>query len=198
MGRFTSDSGGGNFVQAPVGTHLARCIKIVDIGTQHGEYQGKPNKRNQIIVSWELPTEMDDEGRPIIASKFYTNSIKNERATFKLDLEAWRGRAFTQQEENHFDRETILGVACLLTIVSGTNDRTKVAGVSGLPKGMECPAQVNPSFSFWLEEFDQGKFNSLSEGIQNLIKKSDEYDELVNGAPEGESRESEPSGVAPF
>jgi hypothetical protein len=40
-----SDTGGGDFEQAPAGTHMARCVRIIDIGTQFGEYQGKPNAR---------------------------------------------------------------------------------------------------------------------------------------------------------
>ena len=41
------DSGGGEFEQAPAGTHMAVCIRVIDIGTQDGEYQGKPNSKRQ-------------------------------------------------------------------------------------------------------------------------------------------------------
>ena len=57
------DSGGGDFEQPPVGTHVARCIKVIDIGTQKGEYQGKANSKRQCIIGWELPTEFKNMDR---------------------------------------------------------------------------------------------------------------------------------------
>lgn len=174
MGRYASEPEGGSFTPAPVGTHIARCFRIVDLGTQHGEYMGKPTRRNQIHVTWELPDELDGEGRPMLASRFYTNSL-GERANLRKDLESWRGRSFTDDELRRFDLESILGKPCMLTVVGGDNGKTKIATVSGLPKSSTCPAQVNPSFTFWLDEFDQEKFESLSDGIKGIIKKSEEY-----------------------
>jgi len=183
MGRFATDTGSTTYTPAPVGTHVARCFRIIDIGTQHGEYQGKPTRRNQIIIGWELPDELIDteEGeKPIVTSRFYTNSL-GEKANLRRDLEAWRGRTFSDEELMKFDLETIVGVPCLLTIVKSDNGKTKVAAVTGLPKGTQCPPQVNESFTFWLDEFDQEQFNTLSEGIQGIIKRSDEYKEMMNG-----------------
>jgi hypothetical protein len=190
MGRFASDSGG-NFTPAPLGTHVARCYRIVDLGTQHGEYQGKPNKRNTIILGWELPDEIieTDEGpKPIIVSKFYTNSL-SEKANLRHDLEAWRGRAFSRDELARFDLESILGKACMVTIVNGEGERPKVSAVSGIPKSVNPPPQFNPSFSFWLDEFSQEKFDTLSDKIQEMIRQSDEYDEIVNGPKEAVDEE---------
>jgi len=182
MGRTAKDSGG-SFTPAPVGTHLARCIKIIDIGTQHGEWNGEPKVRNQIIIFWELPTEMltlEGEEKPFTISKFYTNSL-HEKANLRHDLESWRGQAFTDGELNGFDLEKIVGQACLVTVIkNATKDRTDVQTVTGIPKGMTCPPQVNPSFTFWLDDFSMEKFNSLSDGLKKLIAKSDEY-KAMNG-----------------
>ena len=186
MGRYATDSGTATFTPAPIGTHIARCFRIVDLGTQHGEYAGKPTRRNQILISWELPQELieiEGEQRPVIASRFYTNSL-SEKANLRQDLEAWRGRMFTEQELDRFDLESILEKPCLLTIVSKGEGKTKVAGVSGLPKGMECPPQVNKTFTLWLDEdFEMEKFEALSDGIKNIVKKSEEWDYLQNGTP---------------
>lgn len=185
MGRYASDSGTATFTPAPVGTHVARCFRIVDLGTQHGEYAGKPTRRNQVLVSWELPeetVEIDGEERPIIASRFYTNSL-SEKANLRQDLEAWRGRTFTEAELDRFDLESIIGKPCLLTIVSkGEGGKTKVAGVSGLPKNMQCPPEVNKPFTLWLDEdFDMEKFEALSDGIKKIVEKSEEWYYLQNG-----------------
>lgn len=189
MGRYSSEPEG-NFTPAPVGTHVARCFRIVDLGTQHGEYNGKPTRRNQVLITWELPHETDSDGRPLIASRFYTNSL-GERASLRQDLEAWRGRGFSESELQRFDLETVLGVPCMLTVIAKDNGKTKVDRVTGLPKNTACPQQVNESFSFWLDEgFDYTKFEQLSDGIQNIIKKSEEWGEIQNGNDMSGSRKN--------
>lgn len=194
MGRYSSDSGSATFTPAPPGTHIARCFRIVDLGTQHSEYKGKPTRRNQVLITWELPNETietESGERPITASRFYTNSL-GEKANLRQDLEAWRGRGFTDAELQKFDLETVLGVPCMLTVVAGENGKTKVAGVTGLPKNTQCPEQINESFSFWLdEEFDYTKFEQLSEGVQGIIKKSEEWAEIQTGNDIGGERRTE-------
>lgn len=183
MGRFATDNGGGSFTPAPVGTHVARCFRIIDLGTQHGEYQGKPTRRNQILVSWELPDELieiEGEQRPATTSKFYTNSL-GDKANLRRDLESWRGKALTDDEIRRFDLENILGKPCMLTVVGGENGKTKVATVSGLPKNTKCPEPVNEPSAFWLDEFDEDKFDDLSDGLKKIIEKSEEYPQIVNG-----------------
>lgn len=183
MGRYSSDNGGGSFTPAPIGTHVARCIRLTDLGTQHGEYKGQPTRRNQVLVTWELPDEsieVDGKEMPVTASRFYTNSL-GEKANLRRDLEGWRGKAFTDDELDKFDLMNILSKPCMLTIVGGENGKTKVAGVSGLPKKTECPPQVNPSFFFWLDEFEPAKFDELSDGIKKIVEKSEEYRYLASG-----------------
>lgn len=182
MGRYASDSGG-SFTPAPIGTHVARCVRLVDLGTQHGEYKGQPTRRNQVLVTWELPDEIievDGKEMPVTTSRFYTNSL-GEQANLRRDLEGWRGRAFTDDELHQFDLMNILGKPCMLTVVGGDNGKTKVASVSGLPKSVQCPPQINPSFAFWLDEFDQAKFDELSDGIKKIIEKSEEWASVQNG-----------------
>jgi hypothetical protein len=182
MGRHAKDTGGGDFTPAPAGTHVARCIKLIDIGTHHGEYQGTPNVRNQVIVQWELPNEtmeIEGEQKPFVVSQFYTNSL-SEKANMRKDLEAWRGKQFATDELMGFDLMNILGKPCMLTVLHEIKDgktKGKVSGVTAMPKGMQCPAQVNESFSFWIDEWNDNKFAALSEGFKRLVMESDEYKE---------------------
>lgn len=184
MGLTISENSGSTFKSAPAGTHVARCIRLVDIGTQHGEYQGKPTVRRQIIVMWELPNELMEDGKPYICSKFYTASL-SEKATLRKDLEAWRGRAFTGKELLGFDLKSILGHPCMLSIVDKESGGTKVGGVMALPKGTQVPVATNEVWSFDLDSWDEARFESMSDGIKKLIEQSDEFQELRN--PDAES-----------
>lgn len=177
MGRYATEGSGGSFKQAPAGTHVARAIKLIDIGTQHGEYQGEPTVRNQVIVQWELPNEMIDIGgeeKPFIVSKFYTNSL-NEKASLRADLEAWRSRAFTPEELAKFDLMAILGKPCMVTVVHNEKGKAKVVSVSAVVKGMTCPPAFNTSEAFWIDEWNDNAFQALPDGFRKLVIASDEY-----------------------
>lgn len=182
----TDNGGGGTFEQAPVGAHVARCIKLIDIGTHHGEYEGVPNVRHQIIIGWELPGETiqtgDYAGQPFTVSEFYTLSL-HEKGKLRPMLESWRGRPFTETELKGFDLQNLLGKPCMVQVGRSKKDRAKVQAVMSLPKGMNAPDQVNPSVYFDLSKFDQAKFDALSDGIKGLIQKSDEWAAL-NGVPQ--------------
>jgi hypothetical protein len=176
------DSGGGDFEQPPIGTHVARCVKMIDIGTQKGEYQGLATFKRQVIIGWELPNELmttgELAGKPFGVSKFYTASL-SEKANLRQDLKNWRGRDFTPEELGGFDAKNILGKPCMLSLTATDKGRIKVTGVMALPKGTQVPDQVNPTLYFSLEdgEFDQAVFDSLSDGYKKMITVSPEYQE---------------------
>lgn len=178
-----SDSGGGDFEQAPAGTHVARCVRLVDVGTQFGEYQGKPNAARKVVVTWELPNalmaEGDFAGKPFLIGKWYTASI-GEKANLRKDLVNWRGREFTEDELKGFDIKKLLGVPCMLSLTPNDKNKIRVTGIMKLPQGTSCPPQINPSVYFSLEpdEFKRETFDSLAEFWQKEIQKSPEWAEL--------------------
>ena len=175
-----SDSGSGDFLQAPVGNHPARCIKIIDIGTQEGEYAGKPTYRRQIVVMWELPTETfknkDDKDVPFVVSKWYTASL-SEKANLRADLVNWRGRPFTDEELMGFEVKNILGKPCMVQVTHNEKGKAKVTAVSSVPKGFQVPDQVNEPVYFSLEkdEFDAAVFDTLGDFFQGKIKTTPEW-----------------------
>lgn len=174
MGRYAADTGNGDFKQPPTGTHVSRCIRLIDLGTQHGEYQGQPNVRNQVLVTWELCNEFMDDGKPFIVSHFYTNSL-NEKATLRAHLEAWRGRQFSEEEIKKFDLMNIIGKPCMVTLIANDKGKSKVSAVAAMPKGITAPELVNKTSAFWIEEWDQAAFDALPKGIREIIEKSDEF-----------------------
>lgn len=192
-----TDTGGGDFEQPPVGTYVARCIKIIDLGTQKGEWQGKANFKRQVIVGWELPTELmtegDYAGKPFVVSKFYTASL-GEKANLRKDLQNWRGREFTAEELAGFESKNILGKPCMLSLTANDKGKTRVTGVMALPKGMQAPEQVNTVTYFSLDDFNRETFESLSKGFKAMIESSPEYQHILNGpksAPKGSFEDME-------
>jgi len=175
MGLIARNKGGGDFKPAPSGSHPARCCWMIDLGVQPSELYGA---KHQVLIGWELPTELIEEGEragePYFISNFYTMSL-HAKANLRLHLEAWRGREFTEAELEGFDLRNILDKPCMLTVGHKKKDngdiRAKVIGVSSLPKGLECPPRVNPLREYDGEDPDQEAYEALPEWLQEIISK---------------------------
>lgn len=183
------NGGGKEFEQASPGNHIARCVGMIDIGTQQSEYQGKTTYARKIIVRFELPNEVmaegDYAGKPFLVSKFYTASL-SEKANLRKDLESWRGRPFTDKELMGFDSKNLLDKPCMVNVVHTEKGKAKIASIAPVPKGMDIPPRINEILFFSLEpsEFKQSTYDSLAEFYKGEIQKSPEWAELHNsGAP---------------
>lgn len=152
---------------------------VIDLGTQDTTFAGKPKKAHKILLGWELSETMSD-GRPFSVSSRYTLSLFDQ-ALLRQHLEAWRGRAFTDEELAGFDVKNVLGAYCLLSIVhnkQGDKTYANVNGIMPVPRGMEKPPAVNDPIHY---EIETGDITKLPEWIQNVIKKSDEWKAKTNG-----------------
>lgn len=182
------ENGGKEFEAAPVGNHVARCIGLIDLGTQEGEYQGKTTHARKVVIRWELPNELMAEGefagRPFIVSKFYTASL-SEKANLRKDLSSWRGRDFTPDELMGFDAKNILAKPCMVNVAHNDKGKAKVTAVAPVPKGMQVPGRVNDLLYFSLEpaEFKHEVFDGLNEFYQAQIIQSPEWEELQGRKP---------------
>lgn len=179
---------GNNFTPAPVGTHLARCVAIIDIGTHTSEYKGEANRRRQNVITWELVNELMEDGRPFVISKFYTTSL-GEKANLRKDLANWRGRDFTPQELRGFDPKTVLGKPCQVSITEKDGGKRGVTAVTSPPKGVTVQDAANPLVFFSLsDDWDANIYDGLSKGIQRLITESEEYRFIFQNADDNAAR----------
>lgn len=147
----TVKDSGGEFEKVPAGLHPAVCANIFDVGRQPG-YQGGPAYK-KVVVLWEIDArhtwEGELKGKRFQVTKIYTQSI-GEKATLRVDLTSWRGRAFTPDELKGFELEAIIGKPCQLNLVEN-GDRVKVQNVLPADKGFaywtpETPKTYVPKF----------------------------------------------------
>lgn len=125
------------FEPAPEGSHQGVCVDVIDLGILDVNWLGKSKKQHKINLAWQI-AERREDGKPFLVFKRYTLSL-GEKANLRKDLESWRGRAFTREEELGFDVESVLGANCLLNIQHNhVGDRTYANVVSVMPllKGM--------------------------------------------------------------
>jgi len=164
---------GTSFENPEPGSYSAVCNKLIDLGTQEGEYQGVKNKRHQIIIGWEL-AEKNSKGEPFTVSGFYTVSLA-DKSKLRPMLEAWRGAAFTAEELEGFQLSCILGKPCMISLVLNDKGKIKVSSVSKLPKGMPAYTSQTGLTDFDLEYFKVETFDKFSDKLKDIIKKSPEY-----------------------
>ena len=172
----------------PAGNYVARCYSMIHIGTVTEMILGESKRLNKVRITWELPTECrvfhEDKGeQPMVISKEFTLSM-NEKSNLRKMLESWRGKQFTEVEAERFDITKLLGIPCMLSIIHKQNkkgyDYEDIAGIAAMPKGMECPAQVNPTFEFnYGDKFNAVSLEGFPEFIRDKIKSSEEYAKLT-------------------
>lgn len=187
----------GDFVSVTPGMHLARCYRIIDLGTQKGEYQGKVTYKEKVMLQFEVHGEdehgqpmLTADGRPLSIAKSFTLTL-SDKSTLRKDLQMWRGRDFTAQELRGFELKNVLGAWAMLTIThSESNGKTytNIAGINPVPANMKkagLPEGVNELKIFDISDPDMELFDSFSENLKNKIQSSPEWqDRHGGGAPE--------------
>lgn len=182
--------GEGRYPDVSVGVHKARCVKVIDLGTQRNDYQGEISWKRQCMIIWEVPSETNSNGEPLTISKFYTISL-HEKSNLGADLTAWRGRAFTETEKAGFDISKLAGVPCMMNVVEGKNGRPRVSTLMPLPKGDTMPDQYHETVVFSIDDYQKGErgaFNLLADGIRAIILRSAE---LAESQDEGDDHNGE-------
>ena len=174
----------------PADNYIARCYKMIEIGTVEEVILGEKKILHKVRIGWELPTEMrvfdKEKGeQPLVIDKEYTLSM-NEKANLRKDLKSWRGKDFTEDEARSFDITKLIGAPCMLNIIHkpSKKDPSKVyeeiAGITPMPKGVPCPEQINRSFVLSYDEFDVELFDMLPDFIKNKMITSVEYQAVKN------------------
>jgi len=150
-----SESGGGNFEQAPKGMHNATCFRLVDVGTHEETYEGETKKRHSIFIYWELNDVKMEDGQPFSIMKQYTLSLNEKSALYK-DLCAWRKKQFTDEELKGFDLTNVLGVTCDIDIGETKTGKSKVIAVYSPDGGAKKQPTVNEPIAFDIDEYIAG------------------------------------------
>ena len=198
MTTIVATQGTNEFPKVPTGVHNARCVRVIDLGTQRNDYGGNITYKRQVLIIWEVPDQMSND-QPMTISKFYTLSL-HEKSNLGMDLVSWRGRPFTEQEKQGFDITKLIGVPCQINVMHNDNGKEKVSSVMPLGKDTKIHEQHHESISFSIDDFQKGQreqFNKLSEGIRKMILRSKELDG-IDTSDLGDEGNGNDLGKVPF
>src|SRR6185437_2141898 len=139
---------GGSYELPPQGVHPGHLVAIIDLGTHDGEYQGKAKVDRKLFLAWELSAEIKPNGEPFVIGREYTILVENDGSfsiatdsNLRKMIEGWRGAKY--QPDEPIDLMKLLGRPCLVNVAhKATGEKTyaNLAGITGLPKGMQAPA----------------------------------------------------------
>lgn len=189
---------GGNRPQPEEGQYGARCIGIVDLGTQETTFKGQKKHVRQVMFFFELiGTEaIFDESKgpqPFVMNQKFTLSFA-DKANLRKFLKQWRNKDMTEEEANNpVFMKTLLGKPVYLSITITEKDGKSYRNISTVmkyPTNLPKLAQpVNELFYFDMDMDVPGNnpvvdFSKLYNWVQDVIKKSPEYAEL-NGVQGG-------------
>lgn len=170
------------FEMTPAGVYLARCFRMIDVGTHTIETKQNGAKDvHQVILSWELL--QDDDGEPVFMSdgekhftvnKTYTLSM-HKKANLRADLDSWRGIPFTEEEASEFDITKLLDKFCKLQIIHNQSGEKTYANVNTIMPTRKTAEPVNDAYSFSLEDRDMEVFENLSDYLKSKIQSSAEW-----------------------
>jgi len=187
MGVTAKDPGGSDdFEPVPQGAWQAVCIAVIDLGTQVNPLFNK--EVYKVLVMWEfgehrinIAKEGEPENEmPMVISKMYRLSL-HVKADLRKDLEAWRQKAFSEDELQGFDLSKLLKANCNIQVVhnkkqtrDGERTYANVNAIMGLMKGQ---AKLEPEHDPICWEIDKGEPipDSIPDWIANMIRMSPEY-----------------------
>lgn len=173
---------------APAGTHVARLIGLIYIGTIETEFKGEKKSLYKVRLTWELPnkTHVWKEGetaKPFTVSKEYTFSM-GKKSNLRPVVEGIIGTSLTDEEANGFDLNNILGMPSLISLTHEEGESGKyvvINGTSPLLEGVTCPPQVNETKVLeYGDKWNQAYFDSLPDFIKEKIESSKEYKLKIN------------------
>ena len=163
---------------APKGTHVARCIAVVDLGTGPETYKGETKMRRMLNVTWALPKctiEIEGEQKPMHISKKFTASL-NSKSTLRKFVDAWL--APSEKQLAKFNPLEMLGKEALVTVThyerANGDMGASIGSVSSLPEGVNVPpTETQP----WSYDPSNPKVNwdKLLEWQRERVSESTEY-----------------------
>lgn len=177
-------------VLPPQGTHIARVIRLIELGTQKVEWKGEEKEQYKIWLDFELvdKTHVFKEGedpKPFVVGSKLTFSM-GSKANLRKIVEGIIGVSLLDHEAEAFDIEQLLGKACLVNIKNVTkNDKTytNIETTTPLMEGMTAREAFNPitklTFTSWSEEI----FESLPNFLKDQITASPQFKRMKNPKP---------------
>lgn len=170
---------GQGFEPIAEGVHMAVCSQLIDLGMQVNKFK-EDSVQDKAMIVWEVDESYtkDDVEHNRTISKEYTMSL-HDKATLKKDLQAWRGKPFTEDELKGFSIINVLNKGCQLQIMHETkNEKTyaNIVSIMGMPKGVSAIPVTDPLVFNMEDKATWNTWANIPKWIQSKIQESVNYE----------------------
>ena len=170
----------------PEGTQCSRLIHIIDLGTQHTEFQGVAKDKRQVRLTWELVDTHMADGRPFVIGKTFNASLY--KSGLLNTIESMTGKGIEFEPDGSFNMKSLLDFACMVTVkneAKGDKTYANIVNVSPLPtikgKKIEAEPSQNHLINFGFDAYDQTVYDMIPKWVQTICEKSPEFTKAKSG-----------------
>lgn len=165
--------GNTDFEPAPADVHNGVCIGVYDMGTHVGVYGAK----RSVKLLFEIDAQRAD-GKNFTVSRDYGFTI-SKKSKLREMIEAWRGKPFTEAEENEgFDLAKLLGQPCAVQVVHKDSNGSTYANIGSIMKLMKGMQPMKPTYkpcSYFIDDHGKNLPADMPEWIKKKIMQSQEW-----------------------
>ena len=178
MSMIAKETGNLSIEKLEAGVYTGISSMLVDLGLQESEKFEKTQRK--MLIIWDIVDEyieINGEKLPRTITKEYGFSL-GEKSNLRKDLQAWRGKPFTEEELQGFNLLNILNKPCQLQIILEEKNGKKynnIASIMALGKGMQI-APLEETCHFDLEDEETFvNWGYVPRWVQEKIKKAQNY-----------------------
>lgn len=178
MSMIAKETGNLSIEKLEAGVYRGISSMLIDLGLQESEKFEKTQRK--MILVWNIVDEyieINGEKLPRTITKEYGFSL-GEKSNLRKDLQAWRGKPFTEEELQGFNLLNILNKPCQLQIILEEKNGKKynnIASIMALGKGMQFNELEETSYLDLEEEETFVNWGSVPRWIQEKIKRAQNY-----------------------
>lgn len=178
MSMIAKETGNLSIEKLEAGVYRGISSMLIDLGLQESEKFEKTQRK--MILIWNIVDEyieINGEKLPRTITKEYGFSL-GEKSNLRKDLQAWRGKPFTEEELQGFNLLNILNKPCQLQIILEEKNGKKynnIASIMALGKGMQFNELEETSYLDLEEEETFVNWGSVPRWIQEKIKRAQNY-----------------------
>ncbi len=163
----------GELVKIESGSNVGLFAGIVHLGLQRSEYQGKVSFKEKVLLRFELPDVVMEDGRPIVLSKTETFNLSSYKGKESNLLKVSRILTQSVDLKEGINWEEVLGRGVLLELKkSETTAFTNIVGYSSLPKSLSQslkPLVDDGLLVFDVDTINDNEMNRLPQWVQKMI-----------------------------
>lgn len=160
-----------DFEQIPEGVYLARCARVIELGTQYSEKFDTSSNKAQIVLS--LPGHTVNIGgedkQAFISNAFGITMSNNKKGNMKQYTRALDPNSQATNIGYFLDQP------CQVSIVHSEKGKAIIDSVSPVLPGTEVPALDTDPFWFSWEKPDPAVWSQLPEFTRNMIREATNF-----------------------